>query len=63
MKTTNNTILISGGSAGIGFETALELARKGAEIILPSRSLAKANEAAQRIRRDVPSARACFNWP
>ena len=28
MKTTNNTILITGGSAGIGFETAKLLSEK-----------------------------------
>jgi NAD(P)-dependent dehydrogenase (short-subunit alcohol dehydrogenase family) len=53
---TNRRILITGANSGIGYETAQILAAKGAEIILPARSLDKANDAATRIRRDHPSA-------
>ena len=49
--------LVTGANSGIGFHTALELARHGAEIILPARSEAKANDAVQRILREVPSAK------
>jgi NAD(P)-dependent dehydrogenase (short-subunit alcohol dehydrogenase family) len=48
-------VLITGANSGIGFETALELARKGAEVILPARSLQKAQGATDRIRKEVPS--------
>jgi NAD(P)-dependent dehydrogenase (short-subunit alcohol dehydrogenase family) len=44
---TGKSILVTGGSRGIGFETALAFAREGAEIVLASRSaesLAKASE-------------------
>jgi NAD(P)-dependent dehydrogenase (short-subunit alcohol dehydrogenase family) len=50
-------ILITGGNSGLGFHAALELARRGAEIILPTRSEAKAADAIRRIRADVPEAR------
>ena len=49
-------ILITGANSGIGFEAALELARHGAEILLPSRSLDKANDAIARIHSQVPAA-------
>ncbi|WP_263379482.1 oxidoreductase [Granulicella paludicola] len=50
-------VLITGANSGIGFETALELARRGAEVILPARSLDKANDAITRILREVPHAK------
>lgn len=49
-------ILITGANSGIGFEAALELARRGAEVILPARSLEKAESAVTRIRLQVPGA-------
>lgn len=48
--------IVTGGNSGIGFHTALELARKGAEVILPARTTEKAQGAADRIRREVPGA-------
>jgi NAD(P)-dependent dehydrogenase (short-subunit alcohol dehydrogenase family) len=50
-------VLITGANSGIGYEAALELARKGAEIILPARTLDKANDAIARIRQQVPGAK------
>jgi NAD(P)-dependent dehydrogenase (short-subunit alcohol dehydrogenase family) len=50
-------VLITGANSGIGFEAALELARRGAEVILPARTLEKANGAIARIRREVPNAK------
>jgi NAD(P)-dependent dehydrogenase (short-subunit alcohol dehydrogenase family) len=50
-------VLITGANSGIGFEAALELARKGAELILPARTQAKAEDAVSRILQQVPQAR------
>jgi len=50
-------VVITGANSGIGFQTALELARRGAEVILPARSQAKAQEAALRICAEVPDAK------
>jgi NAD(P)-dependent dehydrogenase (short-subunit alcohol dehydrogenase family) len=49
--------LITGANSGIGFEAALALAQKGAELILPARTKAKADDAVQRILKHVPNAR------
>jgi NAD(P)-dependent dehydrogenase (short-subunit alcohol dehydrogenase family) len=53
----NRRVVITGANSGIGYEAALELARRGAEIILPARTLDKANDAIARIRREVPAAK------
>jgi NAD(P)-dependent dehydrogenase (short-subunit alcohol dehydrogenase family) len=50
-------VLITGANSGIGYEAALELARNGAEVILPARSLQKADDAITRIRGSVPRAK------
>ena len=49
--------VITGANSGIGFEAALALAEKGAELILPARTQAKADDAVRRIRERVPNAR------
>src|ERR1700761_4389732 len=50
-------VLITGANSGIGFETAREATRKGAEIILPARTMAKAKIAVDRIRSEISAAR------
>ncbi len=48
--------VITGVNSGIGFEAALALAHKGAELILPARTQAKADDAVARILKQVPKA-------
>lgn len=48
------------GAGGLGFETALALARAGAEVVLASRNPSKGNAAIARIQATTPSARARF---
>lgn len=48
--------LVTGATGGLGYETALELARAGADVVLTGRNLAKGNDALARIRAEVPKA-------
>ena len=49
-------IVITGGNAGIGFETVRELAGRGHRITFTARDRKKGQEAIDRIRRDQPDA-------
>ncbi len=50
--------LITGANSGIGYYAALELARKGAHVLLGCRDRAKGEAALARIREQVPNAAA-----
>lgn len=50
-------IMVTGANAGIGFWTSLQLARRGAEVIMACRDSRKAEIAATAIRARVPGAR------
>ncbi|WP_417352515.1 SDR family oxidoreductase [Flavobacterium alkalisoli] len=45
MKTTGNTILITGGSAGIGFEIARQFVQQGNKVIITGRDAARLEKA------------------
>ena len=47
--------IVTGANSGIGYETALELAQKGATVVMACRSLPKAEAAAGQIRQTNPS--------
>jgi len=49
MNLTNNTILISGGTAGIGFEIAKLLTEKGNHVIITGRDQKRLDEAAAKL--------------
>jgi NAD(P)-dependent dehydrogenase (short-subunit alcohol dehydrogenase family) len=49
--------VVTGANSGIGWHTALELARAGGDVILASRTEVKGCDAVDRIRRQLPQAR------
>lgn len=49
MKTTGNTVLITGGSAGIGLEIARQLSREGNQVIITGRDAARLEKAVQQL--------------
>ena len=56
----NGRTAIVTGTGGLGLETALALARVGAEVIVAGRNPAKGAEAVARIREEVPAASVQF---
>jgi len=49
----NKTVIITGGSTGIGKVTATELARQGAQVVLVSRDAARGNAAMTEIIKET----------
>jgi len=52
-----SVVIITGANSGIGYETALELAKKDMEVILACRNMQKAEEAQSNILQEYPQAR------
>jgi NAD(P)-dependent dehydrogenase (short-subunit alcohol dehydrogenase family) len=48
--------VVTGANSGLGFHTALELARRGAKVVVASRSDVRGKEAVARILAEVPTA-------
>ncbi|XP_046462706.1 retinol dehydrogenase 14-like [Daphnia pulex] len=51
-KLTGKTVIITGGNSGIGKETAIDLAKRGARVILACRDLKRADDARDDIIRE-----------
>jgi len=54
MNLTKNTVLISGGSAGIGFEIAKQLTEKGNHVIITGRNQERLDKAAAQLNNVTP---------
>ncbi|KAF3437481.1 hypothetical protein FNV43_RR20234 [Rhamnella rubrinervis] len=50
------TAIITGGTSGIGVETARVLAKRGVRIVIPARDLTKAAQVKYQIQRETPKA-------
>lgn len=50
MNTTQNTVLITGGSAGIGFAIARELSERGNQVIITGRNKERLQQAAAQLK-------------
>ena len=53
---TGKVAIVTGANSGIGFETAKELSRKGARVVLACRDQDKAKRAVAEIKRELGSA-------
>src|SRR5690242_17544106 len=53
---SGKTIIVTGGNSGIGYEAALQLARKHAQVVLACRNIDKARAAAAQIAAASPGA-------
>ncbi|GAB2630418.1 oxidoreductase [Nocardia goodfellowii] len=53
---TGRVAVVTGANTGLGFETAMALAQRGAELVLACRDQGKAEAATERIRRRAPGA-------
>eukprot|EP00978_Attheya_sp_CCMP212_P000711 scaffold1422_cov48-Attheya_sp.AAC.3 len=50
---TGRVVIVTGANTGIGFESALEMARNGAHVIVAARSISKGQAAVSRIRETL----------
>ena len=49
IKMEGKTVLITGANTGIGYETALDLLKRGAKVIMACRSMSKMEEAKAKV--------------
>jgi NAD(P)-dependent dehydrogenase (short-subunit alcohol dehydrogenase family) len=53
---TGRRAIVTGANSGLGFQTALELARHGASVLITSRDHNKGEDALRRVREAAPGA-------
>jgi len=53
---TGKTLIVTGGNSGLGYQTARELARHGAHVLIACRNPEKARAAIERLRAESPGA-------
>jgi len=53
---TGRRAIVTGANSGLGFHTALELARHGATVVMTARDAAKGHDAVRRVRAEVAEA-------
>ena len=51
---TGRTFIVTGANTGLGYETTIMLAKKGAKVIMACRNMSKANAAKANILKEVP---------
>ncbi|HEX2916249.1 MAG TPA: oxidoreductase [Chloroflexia bacterium] len=57
---TGRVAIVTGANVGLGYESALALARKGAQVVVASRDQAKAQKAVNTLKEQVPGAKIEF---
>ena len=55
---SGKTALVTGGNSGLGYETVLQLARKGARVLLAARDRARGTAALERLGAEAPGSQA-----
>lgn len=50
IKMTGKTVLVTGANAGLGLESSIDLARRGARVVMACRNMDKGKNAKQRVR-------------
>src|SRR5260370_34145731 len=55
---SGRTAIVTGANAGLGYQTAVQLARAGAHVLLAARDPGRGAAALERLRAEVPASRA-----